>query len=329
MKAHRSITRRQMALLWAALGFAGVATVLLVSILRSTSSTAAIGILFIPFYALPFALLFSIFGYCLPDLVTWVRGRASERSLVAKFRAAAAAVLLISGAAYLTYGILLTITVNQVRTLDESGITRFLHDSVYRGNKFALGALVTNPNVTAAVLDRVALMPNPELHHRMWSVWPLMGGNEKGLAVMRLIAMRGNVSEATLVNLSKSPDPYVLSAVAANPKTPLSIIRMLSDRGGYLMHWGLAVNPNAPADILQKLAETGDQYVRSSVARNSGTPAETLVRLAKDPAWHVRRDVASNPHTPRATVESLRNDPDERVRSVVEHRISKRTGFSG
>ena len=45
-----------------------------------------------------------------------------------------------------------------------------------------------------------------------------------------VIGMHKNVSEATLVNLSKSPDEYVLSAVAANPKTPLSIIREVSEK---------------------------------------------------------------------------------------------------
>jgi len=318
------MTRRQIAFLWAAFGFAGVAAVLVASIFRSTSSTAAIGIIFIPFYAAPFAVLFFIFGHCLPDLVNWLKGIPTDLSVLMKLRAVVAVILLISGISYLIYGILLTITVNQVQTLNESGINKFLERSMFRNNKYALGALAQNPNALTQVLDQVALIPNPELHHQMWSVWPVMGGNGKGLAVMRLIAMHKNVSEATLVNLSKSPDDYVLSAVAANPKTPVSIIRELFGKGDYLAQWGLAVNPNAPADILKKLAETGDQYARSSVASNSSTPVETLVHLAKDPVWHVRRDVVSNPHTPTGTIESLGNDPDERVRSLVEYELSKR-----
>lgn len=318
------MTRRKKAFLWAAFGFAGAAAVFFASIFRSTSSTAAIGIIFIPVYAAPFAVLFFIFGYCLPDLVNWLKGKITELSVLVKLRAVVAVILLISGISYLIYGILLTITVNQVQTLDESGINKFLERSMFRNNKYALGALAQNPNALTPVLDRVALIPNPELHHRMWSVWPVMEENGKGLAVMRLIAMHKNVSEATLVNLSKSPDDYVLSAVAANPKTPVSIIRELFAKGDYLAQWGLAVNPNAPADILKKLGETGDQFARSSVARNSGTPVETLVRLAKDPVWHVRRDVVSNPHTPSGTIESLGNDPDERVRSLVEYKLSEK-----
>lgn len=318
------MTRRQLALLWAACGFAGVAAVLFVSIFRSTSSTAAIGIIFIPFYAAPFAALFFIFGYCLSDIVDWLKGTATELSILMKLRAVVAVILLISGISYLIYGSLLTITVNQVQTLGELEINKFLERSMFRNNKYALGALAQNPNASPRVLDRVALISNPELHHRMWSVWPVMGENGKGLAVMRLIAMHKNVSEAALVNLSKSPDNYVLSAVAANPKTPVSIIRELSDKGDYLAQWGLAANTNAPADILNKLAETGDQYARSSVARNSSTSVETLMRLAKDPVWHVRRDVVSNPHTSTGAIKILGNDPDERVRSLVEYKLDER-----
>lgn len=318
------MARRHIAFLWAAFGFAGVAAVFIVSIFRSTSSTAAIGIIFIPLYAAPFAVLFFIFGYCLPDLVNWLKGKTTKLSILIKLRAVVAVILLISGISYLIYGILLTITVNHVQTLNESGISMFLERSMFRNNKYALGALTQNPNALTPVLDQVALIPNQELHHRMWSVWPVMGKNGKGLAVMRLIAMHKNVSEATLVNLSKSPDNYVLSAVAANPKTPVSIIRKLSDKGDYLAQWGLAVNPSAPVDILNKLAGTGDQYARSSVARNNSTPVETLVSLAKDSVWHVRRDVVSNPHTPIGTIESLGNDPDDRVRSLVKYKLSKK-----
>lgn len=313
----------KVALLWAVLGFVAVTVVLLVSIFRSTSSTAAIGILFIPFYAIPFALLFYFFGYCLPDLVNWLKGKTSELSVLMKLRATAAVIFLISGILYLVYGILLTITVNQVQAANESGINTFLERSIFRNNKYALGALVRNPVAVSAVLDQVAQNPNPELHHRMWSVWPVLKGNGKGLAVMRLIALHKNVSETTLLNLSKSPDNYVLSAVAANPKTPVSIIRELYNKSDYLIQWGLAVNPGVPVDILTKLGESDNMYTRSSIARNNSTPVETLLLLAKDPVWHVRRDVASNLHTPVEIIESLSNDPDERVSYVAKLRKRK------
>ncbi len=318
------MTRRQKAFLWAAIGYVGVVAVFIVSIFRSTSSTAAIGLIFIPIYAAPFAVLFFIFGYCLSDLVNLLKGSTTKPSIVNRVRSVAAAILLISGISYIVYGTFLTFTVIQVQTLNESDLNRFLERSMFRNNKYALGALAQNPNAVTEVLHRVAGIPNPELHHRMWSIWPVMGENGKGLAVMRLIARHKNVSEATLVYLSKSRDEYVLSAVAENPKTPVSIIRELSKKGDYLAQWGLAVNPNAPADVLKKLAETGDQYARASVAQNRSTQVEILVQLAKDPIWHIRRNVVLNPHTPVETIKSLDNDPDERVRSLVEYKLSER-----
>ncbi len=318
------MTRLKIAFLWAALGVAAAAAVFFVGIIRSTSSTAGIGILFIPFWSAPFAVPFFIFGYCLPDLTHWIKGKSTELSVSMRLRAAVAMILMTGGIFYLMYGFIFTFAVTRVRAMHELELNQFLENSMFRDNKFALGAVAQNPNASSALLDRAARMPAPELHNRMWTVWPVMEGNGKGLAVMRLIAMHKNASEATLVYLSNSSDEYVLSAVAANPKTPVTIIRELFQKGNYLSQWGIAVNPSAPAEILEKLAETGDQYARSSVARNSGTPVEILAYLAKDPVWHVRRDVVSNPHTPDGTIESLGNDPDEHVRSLVEYKLSER-----
>lgn len=316
------MTRSLIAFLWATFGFLGSGAIFLTSIFRSTSSTAGIGILFIPFYAAPFAVLFFIFGYCLPDLVQRLKGKTTELSNFHEVRAVIAIIILSGSISYLIYGILLTFTVNQVQTSNESELTQFLDHSWFRNNKYALGALAQNPNVLNADLDRVARMPNPELHQRMWSIWPVMEGNGKGLAVMRLIARNTNVSEATLVHLSKSPDNYVIGAVAGNPKTPITIIRELFEKGDYLAQWGLARNPKSPVDILEKLADSRNEYTRTSIARNVGTPIITLMQLAKDSVWHVRRAVVSNPQTPVGTIESLANDSDRRVRSGVENRLS-------
>ena len=344
------MTRRKSAFLWMAFGFAVVVVVFIFSILRSTSSTAAIGFIFVPFYAAPFALLFFIFGYCIPDIGNWLRGKSSELTLLARLRAVFAVSLVLAVIAYTGYGFLLTNTVNQVRVLNESEIPKFLDDSPYKNNKFVLGALVLNPNTTSQVLNQIALTPNPALHRKMWSVWPLLEGNGKGLAVMRLIARNKNVSVATLVYLSKSPDEYVISDVVANPKTPVPILRTIFERGGYLIEWGLAVNPRVPVDILEKLAGSDDQYTRSSIASNKSTPVETLARLAKDPVAHVRSgvatnkrtssetlaylrndpnqhirfSVASNPHASVETLESLRNDPETRIRHRAEYTLKKK-----
>ncbi len=319
----RSFTRFQSALLSAAVGTIVVAVVLFASIMKSTSSTAAIGIFFLPFTVVPFTGLFFIFGYCLPDLVLLYSRSLSELPVLTPVRAFVAILLLFCGGVYLSYGIVLTLEVARVRMMGETELEGFLERSMLRENRFVLGALAQNSNASAAVLDRVAQMPDQDLHLKMWSVWPVMGENGKGLAVMRLIARHPNVSETTLVRLSKSSDEYVQGDVVENSKTPVSIISEYAKNPGYLIQWGLARNPKTPADILGSLASTGNEYTRSSVASNVNTPIEILIRLAKDPVWHVRRDVVANPRTPLETIESLRNDPNEYVKSAVEHLLSK------
>lgn len=290
-----------------------MAVVMFAAISRSTSSTAAIGILFIPFAILPYGLGFFIFGCCLPDLLAWVRGKSAALSVWAKLRALVAIVLPVWGAAEVVRGVLLTQTVNRIVTMDAPGLEQFLETSLFKENRFALGSLALNPNATTALLERVAQMPDPALHRKMGSLWPVMPGNGKGLAVMRLVAMHKNVSESVLVMLSKSPDNYVLGDVLANPKTPASILRQSAGHQDTLIQYGLAGNPATPAEMLQKLAGSKDEYTRARVAGNLGTPVETLEVLSADNEWHVRRNVATNKNTPPTILEKLAQDPDERV----------------
>jgi hypothetical protein len=317
------MSRIKAALLSGGVGVIAIAIVDVLSILRSTSSTAAVGFIFLPFFVAPYFIPFFVFGYCLPDLCSWRIAASSDLAPWAKLRAAAAAVLLAGTSAYVLHGVLLTKTVTRMRTMDAAGLATSLHESPFRKNKFALGALAENPNATGAILDEVAKLPDPALHRRMWSVWPVMGKNGKGLAVMRLVARNPNVSPETLVLLSQSSDEYVRGDVALNPKTPTAIIRKLSDGADYLVQWDLAANPKTPADILVNIAASDNEYTRSHVARNPNTPASTLQKLARDPVWHVRRDVASNPHTPPATIRKLASDPDERVKSTAERRVNR------
>lgn len=182
-----------------------------------------------------------------------------------------------------------------------------------------------NPNATTAQLDHIARLPDPALHRRMGSVWPVMPGNGKGLAVMRLVARHKSVSVSTLELLAKSPDPYVLGDVVANAKTPTTIIRQLDGSHELLVRWGLAANPATPPDMLQKLARDENEYTRAQVASNPGTPVETLEQLSQDPVWHVRRSVASNKHTPPDIRDKLAQDDDDRVSSVARRRPKKNT----
>src|SRR4051812_35416044 len=61
------------------LGFALSSMLLIQSIFRSTNSTAAVGLIFVPFYALGVSMPAFIGGWCLGFLITW--GRSPQRKL--------------------------------------------------------------------------------------------------------------------------------------------------------------------------------------------------------------------------------------------------------
>lgn len=126
------------ALLCAGLGFAVVATAFLAMVVRSTSSTAAIGILFIPIWSAPFLIPFFVFGYLLPDLLEWIRGESKPHSLLKKLRGTIALVLAASGIGYVVFGISYTFAVNNVRRMSAKELGDFLDHSMLRGDKFAL-----------------------------------------------------------------------------------------------------------------------------------------------------------------------------------------------
>lgn len=314
------MNRMKSAFLWAVIGFGIVSLALSLMVSRSTSSTAAIGYLFIPFRAAPWSIPFFIFGFCLTDLRKFLQRKAAGIPAKPNIGVVTAAILALSGIGYSAYGIVFTIAVRQVRSMNERELIEFLDHSLLKNDKFALGALAENPQATPELLDRVARLSSPELHNRMLSVWPVMGANVNGLAVMRLVAMHKNVSEETLRHLSESPDEYVRSSVAENPNTPISILRDIANSGDQLTSWSLAANPKTPPDILAKLADVGDKYARSSVARNPCTTIETLAKLATDPEWDVRRDVAMNPKTSPETLESLAKDNNQTVREQAQNR---------
>ena len=278
-------TRLKSAFLWMGLGAVAASAALLAAILRSTSSTAGIGILFIPFQAALLSLPFFIFGYCLPDLVKWIKGKSAELSISSKFYASIAVGTATFGITYIIYGIIFTLAVNDVRTINEAGIDQFLESSMFRSNKFALGALAQNQNVSAAVLDKIARLQLPELHDKMGTVWPVMDGNGKGLAVMRLVVRSSNVSERTIEYLaSTSQNDYVLSDIAANPKTSIETLRILETKKNYLIDWGLSQNPKSPPDVFSKILDREKYFTQRTtldlLLQNPSIPSEVRIKAS-------------------------------------------------
>jgi hypothetical protein len=308
------MNRSTSGLIWAGIGFVLVSFLWFNVISRQTSSTVGIAIFLIPITAAPYTIPFFLFGYCVVDLSKVIKERFKSSSTDVKVRSFIAFALAMVGLGYVGCGIAFTMVVNGVRRMSDEELNNFLDRSLMKKNKFALGALAENPNASTETLDRVAKSPDPELDDRMFSIWPVLGENVNGRAVMRLIAVHKNVSEETLAHLAKSSDDFVRCSVAANPKTPVMILRKLAIDPGYATIGCLASNEMTPPDLLAKLASNKSEYTRIDIARNLNTSTDTLAELAKDSRWLVRREVAENPNTPTNVIAELIKDPDENVR---------------
>ena len=306
-----------------ALAYAAGAAVLVAAILGSPSSTAAIGFLFVPFYAVVPGLLGFALGCSIVYIVRWRRTPGRRPGPAALVSLVVLVLMLGGGGLTLVENGRRMHAVETVLATDTAGLLAYLERGALRRDKFVLGAIAQNPAANALLLDEIAQLEDPSLHRKMGSLFPVLGGNQRGLAVMRLVARHANASTPTLVRLSRSPDAYVLSDVAGNAKTPVEVLRSLHARSGYLIEWGLARNPRAPSDVLHDLGASENEHTRGSVAGNPGTPPEDLELLARDSVWHVRRSAAANPQAPPALLERLAADPDPQVARTATHRLTR------
>lgn len=315
---------RRMAMLAGAGGFVLGAAYLIAAILRSPSSTAGIGFLFVPFYALIPAAVAALLGGA--GAFVWQWWQAPARRFSASVLVSVLVVVAIVGtlAPFFFVNMRLTAEVAHISRMDAAELVEYFEVGALRRDKFVLGAIVQNRSVDTDLLDRVAHLEDPMLHRRLGSIFPVLGENRRGLAVMRLIARHDRTGPDTLRWLSQSPDDYVLSDVAGNDQTPVEVLLRLDEKGGYLIEWGLARNPKTPTEILERLATRANEYTRSSVARNPSTPGKALGTLADDPVWHVRRDLAMNETVSTELLERLSKDADEQVRRTATHRLERR-----
>lgn len=263
----------------------GIAAALLSvkGIFASGSSTASIGFIFVPFVAAVAMVITGIWGLALGCV--WHALRGTQRY----FRAVLllAWVLVIGGSAAAGWevwrGLALEHAVAQANAMNAAELERAFNESPWRADRFFLGAIAQNQAAGEALLDRIAQLPDPELHERMASLWDVMGENRKGFAVMRLLCYNPNVGAATLERLAERPQgEYVLHDVLRNPKTPIRVLERHYDSTDYLVEWGLALNPNTPAAVLERLSNSANLFTRMNLTYNAATPPAILERLAQD-----------------------------------------------
>jgi len=272
--------------LWAGLaGGLAAAVISVMGILKSGSSTAAIGFIFVPFVAAIAAIPAGIWGLALGHVWLHLRGvrHSSHPALLAAAWVFALAVPAVIG--WETWrGLELERAVQEVSGMDGRRLDEAFERSPLNRDKYFLGAIVQNAAASGALLDRIASLPDDVYYEAMGSFWNVLGANRKGLALMRLIAYNPNVSPATLERFATGPHAdKVLHDVLRNPATPMKVLEPHFESTDYLVEWGLALNPNTPTTVMERLSRSKNLYTRMNLSYNQATPPEILRRLAQDP----------------------------------------------
>jgi|CXWL01.1.fsa_nt_gi hypothetical protein len=262
-------------------------------IFSSGSSTAALGFITLPLVAALGAIPVAAWGAALGHVVLRWRGKVQSPPMVLVAALAVAASLPAAVATEISRGLRLEAAVREVRDMDVAHLGRAFEESPFRQDRYFLGAIAQNPAAQGDVLGRIAALRAPELYEPMGSLWDVMGGNRKGLAVIRLVARHPNTDAATLARLAAEPNAQVAAhELAANPRTPMPVLERWFNSTDYLVEWGLALNPNTPQRVMARLAASDNLYARMNLTYNKSTPREILERLARDPDETVARNAA-------------------------------------
>jgi hypothetical protein len=254
-------------------------------ILSPGASIVGPGLIVVSLVAVTAAVPIALWGAALGHVVLYLRGRARAPKLV--FWAAFIAAVSLPAA--------ISWEVSRGRALEQAIVEargsdygrdgeRLFASSPWRRNKYFLGALAENTVTSAAVLEGIARLEDPELFEPMWSVWNVMGDNHGGEAVMRLVARHANASGATLARLEAHPRAQeVITEILANPNTPDPILAKYFDNTHPHVEWGLARNPKTPPAVMERLARSDRLHARMNlVLHNPATPRAILEQLAED-----------------------------------------------
>jgi len=253
-------------------------------IFESGSSTAAIGLVLVPFLAIAAMVFAGIWGLALGCVASSLR--RVQHYAPALLLAAWIFALAVPAAAgwEIWRGLALQEAVRAVPDMTAGELDDAFARSRWNRDRFFLGALALNPAASPALLDGIAALPDAELYEPMGSLWNVKGRNTKGIAVMRLVADHAHTRPDTLARLANGPHADRLRhELSKNPNTPTAILKGWFDSGDIYLQWGLALNPKTPPEVMEKLAQSTDRYVRLNLTYNPATPEAVLQRLVREP----------------------------------------------
>ena len=190
--------------------------------LWTSSSTAPVGIIFVvPVLAAMSGVPGSVLGASLGYLASgWRHGRRMrEHGMVI----AGLLVLAVVGwGLWKTVpNLLLGREVRAVEQMSEPELGRVLDDRNSGRDPFVLAAVAGNPRASGDTLDRITLRTEPRLHERNGTPFDdVQGKNERGTAVMRIVAQNPNVRPESVERLASSSEALTVAFVASNGSSP-------------------------------------------------------------------------------------------------------------
>ena len=145
--------------------------------------------------------------------------------------------------------------------------------------------LAANPNTPVDILEQ--LSDGLKVDHR----------------IRREVAANPSTPVDILQKLVRGSGYDVCRAVAENPNVSEELLRKIAslvpceyDKDMYsMMLCAVAENLKTPVDILKKLSQNPDHYVRAMVAANPNTPDEVIEDLLQDEDYYVQSYLGKNP----------------------------------
>lgn len=214
------------------------------SISHSKSSTAAVGYVFLPFYAAFMSVLAFLAGWCVGYFLVWCRSPA-KTGRISAITAALVPVILV-----ILVGWALTtpshrrdrLAVMRLAARDANTAPEDLERLAASTNEYVLGDVAGNPKLSEASLRKLA--------------------NHGGYLVEWGLAHNRSTPGDILSRLAGSGNEYTRGYVAANPNATAEILAVLSKDGITHVRMSVAQNPSTSRRTIEVLLGDADETVR-------------------------------------------------------------------
>jgi len=239
------------------------------AIFSSTSSTAAIGLIFLPFYSVgvivaAYAISWAAFTYvalfsALRRWFGWPAPRWPHLAMAATVLAVA-----VAAGTWGTSRYLLIREADSVAT-SEDRLDEIARQAMAANNVDLLANVVRNSTSSAELLDLV-------FNHCL--ALGAIDGQARCYQVFVNIAGHRKASPAMLALLGDAQDPALLTMVGTNRNTPVPILEQLARNPSSMVRTWVTNNPNLPLEALAPLADdpnpTARSYARAALKRRGG-----------------------------------------------------------